>query len=285
MSLLTPRFVDSKGILYFEKREDIEFPNFEDLVKDGIFSVKSHNCNLTFSVGDHVVISDWNDTSRMLKIWTITGFTTKNDEIRVQLQDDSGEETSHLLVFGRESYIDSIRKVVNSDLVNCKIRALHAGISCFPKKNAYKVIAVLEDPKEPLVLCSNGCTLFLSQVISMFRIVRPDDPKWSRIRTVDDVPQKFPLQENDIVVSEDGLRAVIYRKIGRSSRFGYARLDFYGTNAVMGFCNPTPDSILYPRIQTKYREFISGYYDLFGNVIPDDNARFKFLDIEVSGNV
>lgn len=180
----------------------------EFINKDGThFHAEGHNLDVDFHIGDKVIVADWRDPLKMLSVRTLQGFKI-NDEyahINFILEDKHG-------AFIEEPYVDcntgtiqigKIRKVVNKiDKISAgtKIRASVAGITCFPKKDVNIIVAFIVDTGgEPLVLCSNGCTLWYGDVLEKFTKITIKSKKWATLEHAPLDPSKIKLQAGDII--------------------------------------------------------------------------------------
>lgn len=178
------------------------------IVKDGKFSIAASDLDIEFSIGDKVVVANWQNPIDMLTVKQIQGFVEDRDngDISFALSDKNGNLTNHPYVNGRKASIavGSIRKITNTwkDLkAGMKITAKQAGISMFPKKDTYIIAGFLYDTggPEPLVLCSNACTLWYSDVIEKFDIIKMEDEEWKIKKHASINPSRLRYQAGDIL--------------------------------------------------------------------------------------
>jgi hypothetical protein len=81
-----------------------------------------------------------------------------------------------------------------------KIKANKIKIQNFPKKDVNMIIGfIIDNNIEPLVLCSNGCTLFYSDVINNFEIIDKKSKKWNKLKINPIDMNKIKLQPGDII--------------------------------------------------------------------------------------
>jgi hypothetical protein len=192
----------------------------EHLIKnDGLtFEVESFDLNIRFDLGDKVVFSDWNNPINMLMVRTITAFTIDEAKgtLNFVLSDKDGVLTQVEYVKGilssRGSSIISvgkIRKITNKfDRVTAgtKIIAQHGYIPHFPKKDVNIIIGFITDTggDEPLVLCSNCCTLWYSDMMEKFKRVGMKSKKWATLAHAPIDITKIKPQPGDILTGVGG---------------------------------------------------------------------------------
>lgn len=165
--------------------------------------------DISFEIGDKVVVADWRDPINILNIKTITGFKAPAEGGVSFILMDKENNLSEQLYVTATGYINvgMIRKVDTKfgKLKNgMKIIAKESGYSAFPKKDVNIIVAFLIDsPYEPQVLCSNGCTLWYSDVLRDFTKILMTSKKWA---TLDHVPldvSKIKYQHGDLVNGKD----------------------------------------------------------------------------------
>jgi len=188
---------------------DAKPPMYLDrFIKDDIFKVESWDLDIEFKIGDKVVVADWKNPINMLTVKQIEGFVenTETGNISFALSDKSGNATSHEYISSINSviHIGSIRKITNkwNELTSgMKIVSKIPGISMFPKKDSNIIIGFLYDTggPEPLVLCSNACTLWYSDVIEKFNIIPMTNIKWKQLKHASINPSKMRFQAGDII--------------------------------------------------------------------------------------
>jgi hypothetical protein len=177
------------------------------LIKDDVFSITGPEYDVSFNIGDKVVVSNWSDPIKMLTIKTIQSFVfnKENGEISFALQDKKGNLSNEAYVSARDGivYIGRIRKITNMVArlqAGTKIIANEASIPNFPKKDVNIIIGFLIDTgTEPLVLCSNCCTLWLTDVITKFKKVTMKAKRWKTLQHAPIDVSKIKFQAGDIV--------------------------------------------------------------------------------------
>lgn len=184
------------------------FTRIKELIKDDELSVQSFDLDLSFKIGDKVVVSDWENPLNMLSVKTVQGFKSddENSAISFILQDKHDKLSEHLYIHNSVIDIGTIRKVANShDNINVgtKITAKAADVPCFPKKDTNFIVAFITDTgiDEPLVLCSNCCTLWFNDMVEKFDIFSPRSIQYSELPHADIDLSKIKFQPGDIVTA------------------------------------------------------------------------------------
>lgn len=178
--------------------------------------------DLMFSIGDQVVVSDWDNPLEMLKIKTVMGFIVGEDSISIALEDKHGEVTRKEIIRNnyerRRTYVDfnDIRhiKTEHEGIRNgSKIIAKEVGIANFPKKDRNIIIGFLEGTEVPQVLCSNACTLWFDEMIEKFEIIDVDDKRYKRFKHSPIDLTKIKPQQGDLMAvhSEYGQQYMVTR--------------------------------------------------------------------------
>lgn len=194
----------------------VKFSDIESLVNENkteLF-IKGIDFDIHFSVGDMVVAATWADPLEVLKLKIIKNFEVTSENIYFILVDKNGQESRvhYVSAYSGEVYVGRIRKATNiiddNWRIGTKIQATKAGIYGFPKKDINIITAFITDTyTEPLVLCSNGLTLWLSDVDSNFKKIKMTDKKWSTLNHVPLILDKIKFQAGDIIrspIKEDG---------------------------------------------------------------------------------
>jgi len=181
----------------------------EECLKDDTFSITSGSHTETFKIGDKVVVVDSLNPINTLNVKTIEGFNTNTSEstIRFILSDKQGTTYNILYAtIGSPSKINTgkIRKITNffnGVSSGSKIVAKVSGIPVFPKKDANIIVGFLIDTggDDPLVLCSNGCTIWFSEMMEKFDIITMKDIRWKTLQHAPLDMSKLKIQPGDIV--------------------------------------------------------------------------------------
>ena len=295
------------GILYNRQRTTIDKPNITDikqcLLSEDKFHVQSFDMDIEFNIGEKVVVSDWNNPVNMLSVKMIQGF--KFDKIKGDitfiLADRSGKLHQEKYVDGATGfiYVGRIRKIVNKFgklVAGTKIKSKKGGIPHFPMKSVNIIIGFITDTggSEPLVLCSNCCTLWYDDVVKNFQKTTMKSKKWASLKHTTIDISKIKYQPGDIV---QGVRdyknqsgwfvfktnASNTLKILDFSYFAsyadYFTLDKYIT------ANSTLDCIPNPRISPKNQGDMGltrAWPNLHGHFFTCGAAEFKLINDERS---
>ena len=281
-------------------------PNYETVIKEFIskdgkkFHAESNNTAIDFELGDKVVVVDWPNPLTMLSIKTLQGFKmdSRTGSIEFVLEDKHHNISTfeYVDIANGIIHVGKIRKVINKiDNVTAgtKIIAKEAGITCFPKKAVNIIVAfVIDTGGEPWVLCSNGCTLWFTDMMEKFERVPMKSKRWATLNHAPLDPSKIKLQSGDLINatgrygnsrgylvarnrSNAGLRAMIldyYHEFDESRSFGR---DF--SSAVVLDCIPAPRLTV---SKQKVKGFVSGFPTLHGGVsiTTPKHAPYKFID-------
>ena len=177
-------------------------------VQGNKFKLEGWNHIYEFEIGDKVVVANWEDPHDMLTVKQIQGFVENEDtgDVLFTLVNKNNDITNFKYIDGQEKIakLGSVRKIINKwDVLSAgmKIIANKAGISMFPKKDTNIIIGFLYDTggSEPLVLCSNANTLWYSDVIEKFNVIKMDDARWKKKIHAPIVPSKMRYQAGDIL--------------------------------------------------------------------------------------
>lgn len=179
----------------------------KELIKDNTFSITGPESVISFTIGDKVVVSNWTDPIKMLTIKTIQGFVYNKEtgDISFALEDKKGElsEETYINCYDGIIYVGRIRKITNGIgrlQAGTKIISTVAALPNFPKKDVNIIIGFLIDTgTEPLVLCSNCCTLWLTDVISKFNKISMKAKRWKTLQHAPIDVSKIKFQAGDIV--------------------------------------------------------------------------------------
>lgn len=288
----------NRGRLLWDNHYNLEKPNrSESLLNDNKFSIKGTDFDTEFEVGDKVVVANWTTPIEVLNVKTITGFKhdTSNGNISFILMDKDQNLSEVLYVDIRQGciYTGKVRKVTNHlDKISTgmKIQAKKTGIANFPKKDVNIVVAIIIDgPFEPLILCSNGCTLWYSTVMNDFTKTAMKSKKWATMQHSPLDPSKIKFQSGDIIVGQREYRNSFgYLVYGDSSRLlkatplqyyasypeEYTLDKYFQADAIL-------DCIPNPRVSLKRQQelgFIPAFYDFHGGVIKHEASKFLLLN-------
>jgi hypothetical protein len=229
----------------------------------------------------------------VLNVKTIYGFKVEEDQEKISfiLADKNDNLSEVLYVENRRSgaiYTGRVRKVTNKFeklSVGTKIIAKEAGVYAFPKKDVNIVVAIIIDgPFEPLVLCSNGCTLWYSDVMTKFTKVSMKAKRWAKLNHVPLDLSKIKFQAGDIItgqvnytspygfiLSGEARRVLKAFPLETYTRYpdSYSFDKYFQADAVFD-CIPAPR--INPRVQAEIG-YKRGFVDFHGNcIIGEDTA-------------
>ncbi len=301
-------FGTPSGIVYdtFASLDRPKVPDIQNymLGKDK-FHVKSFDMDIEFNIGDKVVVSDWKVPSNMLSVKMIQGF--KFDEsigdITFILADKEGKLYQERYVDGQNGviYVGRIRKITNKLgklTAGTKIQAKEANILHFPMKDINIIIGFITDTDgpDPLVLCSNCCTLWYSDVVEKFQKTTMKAKKWKQLKHVPIDIAKIKFQPGDVLQGKSGgsyvsqmgwlvfkphnatnLRILDFKYY--SSHPDYYILDRYVAANSRLDCIPNPR--IGPKIQGEMG-FIAAFPNLHGYSFTCERSTFKFINDERS---
>lgn len=194
---------------YGTRIRNADYSRYKDkLIKDNKFFLAGWDMDIEFQIGDKVVVVNWDDPLDMLTVKQIEGFV-KNDQTQtiIFVMKDKNDKL-YEYEYANSSYeirVGTIRKITNNWeklSAGMKITANTSGISMFPKKDTNIIIGFLYDTggPEPLVLCSNACTLWYSDVIEKFDITpMRHKKKWRELQHAPINPSKMRIQAGDII--------------------------------------------------------------------------------------
>jgi hypothetical protein len=301
--ILATVYKDPRGYRLYTDTEHSrpKLDKIPELIKnDKTFSVDTPFGYERFDIGDLVVAANWKDPLSVLNIKRIEGFKYENSESGRQiyfiLMDKNGKLSQELVVFNEVFRAGYIRKIVTKyeDLESgTKIICDSAGFSNFPKKDINIVIGIIVDGPEPMVLCSNGCTLWYRDVIESFTQIPMGTDEWNEKQHVPLDPKKIKFQAGDIVLpayAESGKEMGYLMVQNRESRtLKYIPLAVYTTDQRHGVYSADKsfqdecvlDSIPNPRITKAQQDkdgYIPGYFNFQGGVVTADDSHLLFVN-------
>jgi len=181
----------------------------QECLNDDTLKISSDSLDISFKIGDKVVAADMENPINTLNVKVITGFNVDRNEGTISFVLMDKQEKLHMVPYIRcgsnsQAFVGRIRKITNlfNDVSSgSKIVAKVAGIPVFPKKDANIIIGFITDTggDDPLVLCSNGCTLWFSEMIEKFDIIPMKDIRWKALQHAPLDVSKIKLQPGDIV--------------------------------------------------------------------------------------
>lgn len=301
-----------EGIIY-SPHYQTSYPTIQEfsdhcLSEDGTtFSLKSFDLDLEFKLGDKVVYADWDNPINMLITRTITAFTidTNSASLNFVLSDKDGRLSQVEYVYSDSGSSSSrrsncinigrIRKITNHFgrvTAGTKIVANKGYISHFPKKDVNIIIGFITDTggDDPLVLCSNCCTLWFSEMMENFKRITIKSKKWPQLAHAPIDITKIKAQPGDIVNGKSDYRSsggwLVVRtpdqktpKIASLNRYSsYSdiyTMDAYTRNHVNFDCIPNPR--ISPTNQDKM-DIKPGWPNFHGLFIESKISPLNFLE-------
>jgi hypothetical protein len=204
------RLFRSENRFWHTAGSNLNKPSLDDLkrmVNDNKFSVATIGSDIEYEVGDNVVVADWREPLEMLRVKRLAGFKFDEENVTLSfiLQDKDGKMSSHVMVDAKHGNfaINTVRKITNEYkgvTSGTKIRATEAGIANFPKKDTNIIIGFLYDThgEIPLVLCSNGLTLWADYMLENFEFIKMGTEDWDKLEHAPLDMKKITLQPGDM---------------------------------------------------------------------------------------
>lgn len=181
-------------------------------IKDNKLHITTQALDIDFEVGDEVVVSRWDHPGESKIIRRIEKiYVSDEDDIGyIKTVTSNGEVYDIPYIYPCTGYVDvaraaigRVRKIISEfeDLkAGMKIKAATKGISNFPLKDTNMIIGFINDTgTEPLVLCSNGSTLWPFQVRELFDVYEQDTPEWEKLTNVVWEDKPITAQAGDLL--------------------------------------------------------------------------------------
>lgn len=182
--------------------------------KNEEFCIKSFDFDISYKIGDNVIYINWKEPETMLKIHTISGFMVHDDHFVLSITDDSGNSRNVPLInlINGQGYFTDIRHVcdqINEIKVGMLMKPNVKGIQDFPMNRNYEIKAFITDSDHPLVLFSNGRTLYFQDLMNKFIIV---DKNKKSVKPAESFNFKIKNQDGDIFNYNDNNNQLIYSR-------------------------------------------------------------------------
>ena len=195
--------------------------------------IESFDHNISYSVGEEVIIINWEHPNEMFNIKKITGFSMDDVFFNLVLLDDLGIISQYPIVNikkGRNEF-GSVRKVVrniNDYKVGMRLKAIKSGITDFPGKDCNEIKAFIIDEKSaPLVLFSNYRTLWFSSLSPQnFKIIDHSTKIGSKI-ILSEPNLKIKMQDGDLFTAGTTKLCIVYSKYYKRRYFYNLSLSSY----------------------------------------------------------
>lgn len=181
--------------------------------KNQELNIKSFDHDIIYKIGDSVIFINWNEPETMLKIQTITNFIIEDDYFKLTLEDNSGNSKNVSLInlITGQGEFASIRQVcnqINEMKVGMKMQPIKKGIQDFPMKDNFEIKAFVVDSKYPLVLFSNGRTLYFEDMMQNFVIVNSKSKR--ALKPSAEFNLNIKMQDGDIFKYSDDMIQLVY---------------------------------------------------------------------------
>lgn len=263
--------------------------------------IESFDMDLSFKVGDKVVTSNWINPIEMLKVKTVTGFITRDEySLNVLLEDQRGNKSEHTYLYkSMDNFtvnvgtLRHIEKKYNGLTSGIKIKANKPGITNFPMKDVNIIIGFLTDTGSniPLVLCSNGATLWADDLQENFNLTPMSDKKWKSMNHTPIMDQKyFKFQPGDMTtipfsIEQYRQNLLNVRYFGDKLSCQYLTGDRVINPRSSGIFSPELKSVVnrigflnprYSQKQSREQNFITAYPNFHGMYNFNKDVRMKY---------
>ncbi len=171
--------------------------------------IPSWDMDINFKIGDPVVIADWENTTNMMKVSVISGFTFEDGQLWVTStwidNKDIQFKVPYVDLDRNKVWAGTVRHIIpefGGWKAGDKVRSKVSGIAGFPKKDTNAVIGFLPDTgtKYPLILFSNLCTLWAApEIMAKFTRYQRKSIKWYEYDNAPISLTKLKLQPGDIM--------------------------------------------------------------------------------------
>lgn len=275
---------------------DIETAKKDIVVNENEIAISSFDIDISYKVGDQVVIEDWNNPAEMVKVRTIDSFEIHPDNcLYISTKIDSGElrDEKYIDFSAGTIAIGKIRKIIleyNGLQAGDKIRANVSGLANFPKKDVNMIVGFIVDTETPypLMLCSNCCTLWAApSVLEQFNVYKRTTLSWRKYSIAPIEVQKIKFQSGDIVCSRSGNLHILhcagdYTKflmsdLQHNASFGYSYLTDRKVVGYQRYGIITPRYPLKQQIEQLQRR--SCLPNLHGGFTKHDSSRMFFKEV------
>ena len=174
-----------------------------------VFHLESSDLDINFSVGEKVVVANWQNPIDMLTTKTIMAFKIDktSPSLSFVLTDKLGNisQVPYIINVDNKKIVNigKIRKIIDKhgEIISGSKIIAKTKVSHFPKKDVNIIIGFITDTgtDNPLVLCSNCCTIWYNDLIEKFDIIPITSKKWSKLQHTPIDISKIKLQPGDMV--------------------------------------------------------------------------------------
>jgi len=193
-------------------------------------TIPSFDMDIEFSVGDDVIVADWDNPDQMFNIRKITAFEVDGDYLRFKLSNQSDDSiyANYIDLTSGNINVGFIRKVKSEfDGINIgtRVKLISDDLFNLPKRSSYQIAAFVMDGPRPMILFRDGSTIWYNDLKDNFEVITSESPNYRRMR-----PKKFDMtkikwQLGDLCKKDDNMflvndgnefMGIIYMKIDPS---------------------------------------------------------------------
>lgn len=239
--------------------------------------IKGIDKDLNFTIGDNVIVCDWENSDLMFNIRTISEFIISDDNIlQFKLIDSLKKEIliDYINLENGKIRVGHIRKVtdeLNGIPYGSIVKSNTNNFTNFPKKDNNIISSFIIDCERPLVLFNNGLTLWIDDLENNFDILLPNSDEFNRIKktkefNIDDIK----WQTGDLCIRDGKLYVINMDNAYLGILYMGIDPDFVKTANLQGrgLANTEIDSEFkrYGLIDPRYKK---NECEIEGEVIPD----------------
>jgi hypothetical protein len=279
----------------------------DDVKKPTTVILESYDLDITFKVGDTVIVANWTNEETIADMTTIfkiasMEFTSKDSEeiLQFKLKNSRGKVVAIVDYINFDKgriNLTGVRKICTKPYygiqAGTKIRCKTSGIMHFPKKDVSTVIGFIHNcgTKDPLMLCSNGFTLWANKdVLSLFEKSKPGTETWKKLKNSPISVDKAKFQSGDTLVFNDDKDAIFILGFGEDIKnirlfslnpgYGLGWSEEYDLEFINKYF--TRIGVLSPRyslVDYSNFEIRRGFPNLQGGLVPSDLSRFGMREV------
>jgi len=188
--------------------------------------------DINFKVDDFVVMIAWTKDNPISAPLKITGFKIIEDLLCFDLISLDGTKTytvPYIDFTNGSIFVGQIRKI-SLDCMGLRhgdeIQANISGVQNFPKKDVNRIVGVITDvAKTPLVLCSNYCTIWSTQIeLDKFDIVSRNMSTWGKRLIAKPDKSKIKFQPGDFITYNYNVEKVLSFIVNDRSLFNDVKI-------------------------------------------------------------
>jgi len=256
--------------------------------KKEFFTIMSYDKDISYHIGDEVIVINWEQPEEMFVIRKISSFEIDDNYFYLILVDDENNTLKHPIIkFDKEksrvkNYFPTVRQVckkINNLEIGMKVKANKKSIADFPMKDCNEIKAFIIDDLKPLVLFSNYRTLLFEQIEADFNIYNSNELMFHKLKINEPAPInkiqdgdifKFKLSDKLLVKTYHSTYCSFYQHLSPDDYQFENGHPITNTNHLIRY------GLLLPRYAVK--ELLSipvvrGKMNIFGNILVDNNSR------------